>query len=284
MPSAKTKKKVKPFRDREMEKSLYEAAEIGIAVLRKYHRKLKSVEKKGTVDLVTQADREAERVVLDYLRRRHPEHTMIGEETFKGDAVAPAGFAWVLDPVDGTTNYAHGLDHYALSLALIHDGVPVAGVVVDPERDHTYNAILGRGAFRNRERLRVSPHSKLVESIIATGFPYDRGKRLTELTTVIGEILKRAQGIRRYGVASMDLALVAAGQFDGYYESPLKVWDIAAGVLLVEEAGGCVTDYGGRKLDLFRPSVVATNGLIHSALTRVMRDTYKRLGVRVPGV
>ncbi|MBI3736482.1 inositol monophosphatase, partial [Candidatus Sumerlaeota bacterium] len=227
-------KQPKPFRDRTIEATLREAAELGVGVIRKYHRNLESIEKKGQRDLVTKADREAEAAVLDFLRKRHPGHTFIGEETWKEkSASAPAGFAWVLDPVDGTTNFAHGLDHYGLSLGLLLDGEPVAGIVADPERGHFYHAARGRGAFRNRTRLHVSNKSRLIDSILATGFPYDRGWRIEELMSIFGAFLREVQGMRRFGVSSLDLAFVAAGHFDGYYESPLHIWDIAAGVLLV---------------------------------------------------
>ncbi len=267
----------KPFRDAAVEKTLREAVDLGIGVVRKYHRNLQSVEKKGKVNLVTQADREAEARIFEFLKRRFPSHAFIGEETWRGKSALPAGFAWVLDPVDGTTNFAHGLDHYALSLGVLYDGEPVTGVVADPNRNDFYHAARGRGAFRNRERLKVSGTSKLVESLVATGFPYDRGRRLPELMTTLSAFLKRVQGIRRYGVAAMDLALVAAGEFDGYFENPLHIWDIAAGVLLVTEAGGIISNYEGKPVNLFHPAVVACTPAIHKPMLQVIRSARAEL-------
>ncbi len=260
----------KPFRDRTIEQSLLHAAEIGVGVLAKHHRRLKSIEKKGAIDLVTKADRESERRVFEYLRKRHPDHALIGEEGWNGDR-PEGGYAWVLDPLDGTTNYAHGLDHYSLSLGVLRDGEPVAGIVMDPLRGHIYHAFKGRGALRNRDRLRVSSTAVLGESLIATGFPYDRRQRLKDLMKVLAAFLERTHGIRRFGSAAMDLALVAAGQFDGYYEPRLHVWDVVAGILLVTEAGGKVTDYDGQPVDLFNPSVVAANPKIHKEMLKVLR-------------
>lgn len=261
------------FKDREVETSILEAIEIGSKVLRKHHRKLDSIDRKGRVDLVTEADREAERRVLDYLRKRHPDHTMVGEESWDPATPSPSGFAWAVDPLDGTTNYAHGLDHYGISIGLLLDGVPVAGAVGDVSRGHVYRACRGRGAFRDRTRLHVSENRRLVDSLVATGFPYDRKERVVELMATMGMFLSKVQGMRRFGVASLDLALVAAGQFDAYYESPLKVWDVAAGVLLVLEAGGRVTDLEGGRPDLFHPSILASNGAIHAAMLTVLRET-----------
>lgn len=273
-PKSSRQKSPAIFRDAEVEKSLEEAAQIGVAVLRKYHRKFGQIHKKGEVDLVTRADREAEEKVLAFLRKRHPDHALIGEESWSGEPRLPAGYAWILDPLDGTTNYAHGLSHYALSIGLARDGVPVAGIVADPERDEFYRAWLGRGAWRNKTRLQVSDNRRMIDSLIATGFPYDRQRRSAELSNLVGSFLAHAQDLRRLGVASLDLALVAAGQFDGYYEGPLKIWDAAAGIVLVTEAGGRVTNFSGGKLDLFNPCVVASNGKIHSAMLKLIKEYY----------
>lgn len=259
------------FRDRAVERTLREAADIGVAILRKYHGRKIGVENKGAVDLVTRADREAEERVFKYLAARHPGHALIGEESWDGSCELGAGYTWILDPLDGTTNYAHGLDHYAFSLGLMFDGEPVAGIVVDPQRDHVYRALRGRGAFRNRKRLRVSGATRLGHSLMATGFPYDRRHHLDELFEYLREFLLRSRGIRRMGVASLDLALVAAGQIDGYYEKTLHAWDVAAGMLLVTEAGGRITDFAGRKFDPFGRTLVASAPGIHRAIIRVIK-------------
>lgn len=258
------------FNDPEVEKSLERAAALGIAVLKKYHRAYGEIIKKGAVDLVTRADRESEHAVLGYLRKRHPDHALIGEESWAGEPPLPAGYAWIVDPLDGTTNYAHGMNHYAISIGVTYNGEPVAGIVADPARGEIYRAWKGRGAWRDKTRLAVSTNRRMIDSLIATGFPYDRQLRSEELTRRVAAFLAQAQDLRRLGVASLDLALVAAGQFEGYYEGPLKIWDAAAGVLLVTEAGGRVTNFEGGKLDLFNPMVVASNGKVHAAMLKII--------------
>lgn len=261
------------FRDRPIEQSLLGAAEIGLSVLRRYHGRITDVMKKGRVDFVTKADKESEAKVIRYLRSRHPDHSIIAEESWDGSREVPSGYTWVLDPLDGTTNYAHGMEHYALSLGLAYDGKPVAGIVFDPSRDYAYTAFAGRGAFRNRKRIHVSDCARLGDSLIVTGFPYNRRARLLELTTLVGAFLKRTHGIRRLGVASLDFSLVACGRIDGYYEPTLKPWDVAAGALIVEEAGGRVTDYEGRPWHLFSEGFVAAPPLLQRAMVRLIRST-----------
>lgn len=260
-----------------MERSMMEAAEIGVGVLQKYFGRISSFESKGAVNLLTKADREAERKVVRYLRQRHPDHNIMAEESWDGNRIVQPGFTWIVDPLDGTTNYAHGLEHYAFTIALALDGIPVAGLVVDPERGHTYRAIRGRGAFRGKKRIHVSRATTLAESLLVTGFPYDRRKRIPELMSLYGAFLRRTHGVRRYGVASLDLALVAAGQFEGYYERGLYPWDVAAGWLLVTEAGGKMTDYDGKAFNLFSPALIAAPGPIHGRMVRVIRKTMKDL-------
>lgn len=276
-PMEKKSARVAPFRDPEVERSLEAAAEIGIAILKKYHGRIRSIVKKGEIDLLTRADRESEAAVLKYLRRRHPDHRLIGEETWDRKPAETSGYTWFLDPLDGTTNYAHGLDHYALSLGVAYDGAPVAGIVADPERGHVYRAWRGRGAFRDKKRLSVSSKTSLNDSLIATGFPYDRRNRIPELTRLVGEFLLRSQGIRRMGVAALDLAFVAAGQFDGFYEPTLSPWDVAAGMLLVTEAGGKVTDYAGQPSHPFSGSIIAAPPRIHAKMLAVIQNTLAEL-------
>lgn len=263
------------FRDPEIERTLKRGAEIGVAVLEKYHGRVRHLPNKGAVNLLTQADGEAEEKVVRYLRRRHPGHTIIAEESWDGKKVVPSGYCWILDPLDGTTNYAHGLEHYAFSMAVVFDGRPVAAITVDPPRGHIYQAFKGRGAFRGKKRLSVSTRTRLADSLLVTGFPYNRRRRIPELMDLYGAFLNRTHGVRRFGVASLDLALVAAGQFEGYYEPGLACWDVAAGMLLVTEAGGKITDYEGKPFHVFSPSVVAAPTPIHQAMLRVIRRTHE---------
>lgn len=270
-------KRPRPFRDPSIERSLLGAAEAGVKILKKHHGAIGKIDKKGAVNLVTVADREAEAKVLRYLKSRHPDHTFIAEESWDGKETGSSGYSWILDPLDGTTNYAHGLDHYAFSLAVALDGDPVAGIVVDPSRDHVYTAFKGRGAFLGRKRLRVSSVRRLADSLLVTGFPYDRRRHLPELMAVYAAFLKRTHDVRRFGVAALDLALVASGQFDGYYEPSLYAWDIAAGMLLVSEAGGKLSDYEGNPLHPFSVSLVAAPPVLHRSILRVVRATLKEV-------
>ena len=272
--------RITPFRDRAIERSLIEASDIGVAVLEKYPGRIRKLRHKGAIDLVTEADAESEAKVIQYLRKRHPGHAIIAEESWDGERVVPAGYAWALDPLDGTTNYAHGLDHFAFSLGVLRDGEPVAGVIVDPKRNHVYRAFLGRGAWRGRKRLHVSSSTRLADCLLATGFPYDRRRRLPFLMGLYGAFLKRTHGVRRFGVAALDLAYVASGQFDGLYEQSLAPWDVAAGMLLVSEAGGKLSDYEGKPSNVFSPSMVAASPLIHGPMRRVIRAIRKEHGER----
>lgn len=263
----------KKFRNAAIEKTLYEIAEIASAVLMRHHGRLRSIDMKGSINLVTNADREAERRVLRHIRKRHPDHAIMAEESWDGNREVASGYTWIVDPLDGTTNYAHGLEHYAFTAAVALDGIPMAGVIADPARGHLYRAFRGRGAFLGKRRLRVSQHRRLSDSLLITGFPYDRRKRIEELMALYGAFLKRTHGVRRFGVAALDLALVAAGQFEGYYEQGLYPWDVAAGWLLVTEAGGKVTDYEGNAFHLFSPAILAAPPPIHRSMKRVIRET-----------
>jgi myo-inositol-1(or 4)-monophosphatase len=265
-----------PFRDRAIERSLQEASRVGVDTLRRHFRRLDRIERKGAIDFVTRADREAEARVLDCLRRRHPDHRFIAEESWDGSTEIPGGWTWVVDPLDGTTNYAHGLEHHAVSIAAAFDGRPMAGIVADPQRERFYRAARGRGAFLGRKRLAVSSARRLEDGLLVTGFPYDRRERMDELMSLYRAFLMRTHGVHRYGAAALDFAYVAEGRFDGFYEPSLKAWDVAAGSLLVAEAGGRVTDYEGRAFRLFSGSVVAAPPAIHRAMLRVIRETTKR--------
>lgn len=261
------------FRDRSIERSLLEAAELGAGVLLRHYGKIRrSIENKGAVNLVTKADKEAEAKVLKYLRARHPDHSILAEESWDGNRVVPPGYAWIVDPLDGTTNYAHGLEHFAITIAVALDGIPQAGIVFDPLREQAYVALRGRGATCNNRPIRVSDAGALSRSLIVTGFPYDRRKRIPELMALYGAFLKRTHGVRRFGVAALDLAYVAAGKFEGYYEPGLYPWDVAAGWLLVEEAGGRVTQYDGGAFHLFSPNILAAGRGVHGAMQRVIRE------------
>ena len=238
----------------------------------------RNIEFKGLVDLVTDADRASEELIAGRVRDAYPGHRILGEEGARGTAAADAGndgdrapYGWLIDPLDGTTNYAHGYPHFAVSIALERDAVVQLGVVYDPMLDELFVAERGRGANVNGQPLHVSDTDELILALIATGFPYDIAQR-GETIAIWNAFLNRCQGTRRDGSAALDLCYVAAGRLDGFWERPLAPWDIGAGSLLVEEAGGRVSGYENVAFDPYRREVVASNGRVHEAMLTVMAD------------
>lgn len=219
---------------------------------------------KGEIDIVTEADRMSEEIILSAIARVYPLHDVLTEESV--GISSGSDFRWIVDPLDGTTNYAHGYPVFCVSLALEHRGEVVLGVVYNPIMGEVFTAIRGNGAHLNGERIAVSKTRDLSRCLLATGFPYDiRSSRNNNLNYFIA-MATRVQAIRRAGSAALDLAYVAAGRFDGFWELKLKPWDMAAGCLLVSEGGGAVTDLAGGPFHLDVPGVLATNGLIHQAM------------------
>ncbi|HAD03864.1 MAG: inositol monophosphatase [Desulfuromonadales bacterium GWD2_61_12] len=240
------------------------------------------VQHKGEVDLVTEADREAEAAAVACIRRRCPRHDILAEE---GDyASSGASFRWIIDPLDGTTNFAHRFPWFAVSIACARDSEIIAGVVYNPCSRDLFTATKDGGAFRNGSRLAVSTTERLDRAFLATGFPYDRKVSPVNNYDHFVNFQGAAQACRRAGAASLDLAWTAAGSFDGYWEMKLKPWDVAAGILLVEEAGGMVTDFDGQPCDIFGDEYLASNRRIHAEmralLTRGNRPPHRaaRLG------
>jgi myo-inositol-1(or 4)-monophosphatase len=227
------------------------------------------VEYKGEIDLVTEVDRACELVILETLRSRFPDHDIVTEET----DIARHGsrFVWFVDPLDGTTNFAHSYPVFCASVALAIDGEIVAGAVFDPTRDELFTAEKGGGAHLNGRRLQVSGASELIRSLVITGFPYDLHEKLAERLRLAYKIMGVARAVRRDGSAALDLAYVAAGRADGFWEEILKPWDMHAGRLLVTEAGGRATRLDGTALGLGPDGIVATNGLIQDELVEVLR-------------
>ena len=228
---------------------------------------------KGTIDLVTEADLAAERLIVERVQTHFPRHSVLAEEmgASEGEAGGATHWKWIIDPLDGTTNYAHGYPCFCVSIALERDGEVVLGVVHDPTRDETFAAERGEGATLNGRRIRVSETSELNRSLLCTGFPYDVRER-SDFIRHFQRFIMQAQAVRRDGSAALDLAYVAAGRFDGFFEEGLRPWDVAAGVLLVEEAGGRVTHYDGAQFSIYRPLIAATNGLIHDPVLRILQD------------
>ena len=224
--------------------------------------------KGAPTNLVTEMDARAEQLVSERLRAAFPGDALLGEEG--GGRAGTSGRRWIVDPLDGTTNYAHGLPVFGVSIALETDGRAILGVVYDPNRDELFVAERGRGAWLGERRLSVSITPTLDESLLSTGFPYDIRETPDNNLREFAAFCLRAQGVRRMGSAVLYLASVAAGRTDGYWELRLGPWDVAAGALLVEEAGGRVTDLTGGALDLDTPAIVASNGRIHDEMLSVI--------------
>jgi myo-inositol-1(or 4)-monophosphatase len=234
-----------------------------------HFRKTLQIEKKGTIDLVTDVDREIERMFRTLIAGRFPHHEVLGEEFGRADAGTPVGGTrarWLFDPIDGTTNYAHGLPIFCASAALELDGQVVVGAVFDPSRQELFTAQRGLGAWLNGAPMRVSGASALVDSLLCTGFPYDVHETLQEVVGLFGRFVGRARAVRRLGSAAIDLCYVAAGRLDGFWEQRLHPWDTAAGALMVEEAGGRVTDFAVGPFTVYGGEVLATNGRIHDEM------------------
>jgi len=229
------------------------------------------IDKKGTIDLVTEVDLAIEGMFRDLMAERFPDHAVLGEE-LGGSTTAPKGPCWVFDPIDGTTNYAHGLPIFCASLAFEIDGIGEVAAVYDPTRKELFTAERGAGAFLNGQPIRVSTASDLVDALLVTGFPYDVHDRVEEIVGLFGAFVGRARAVRRLGSAAIDLCYVAAGRFDGFWESDLKPWDMAGGSLIVTEAGGHVTDMDGTAFSSRGRHILASNGRIHEKMLEVCRQ------------
>ena len=230
------------------------------------------IDKKGTIDLVTEVDLECEKMCRAVLAERFPHHDILAEELSSGPGQPRTSrYRWVFDPLDGTTNYAHGLPVFCASLGLEIDGRAEVGAIYDPTRKELFTGERGQGAFVNGSRLRVSATRTLLDALLVTGFPYDVHEKLVPLLAMFGAFLGEARAVRRLGSAALDLCYVAAGRFDGFWEQTLKPWDVAAGALIVEEAGGRITGMDGSQFDPGAAHLVASNGQIHEAMLGVIR-------------
>jgi myo-inositol-1(or 4)-monophosphatase len=238
------------------------------ALLRERFSSGYQVDHKGGRELVTEVDMASEQLIVTAIQERFPDHTVEAEEG-SGQEQASV-YRWFIDPLDGTNNYAHGYPHFCVSIALWQDNMPYLGVVCDPVRDECYLAIRGEGAFLNGRPIQVSTIDKLAASVVSTGFPYDRANRPDNNVSEFIRVVPEVQGIRRSGVAALDLCYVAAGRQEAHWELGLKPWDVAAGGLVVLEAGGRATGTGGRPWDIRNDRLIASNGLVHKELTDLL--------------
>ena len=226
------------------------------------------IDKKGAIDLVTDVDVAVERMFRDLVAERFPDHHVLAEEM--GGSAGISGPCWIFDPIDGTTNYAHGIPIFCASLAFEIDGVAEVAAVFDPNRQELFTAERGGGAFVNGRRIHVSATTSLVYAVVVNGFPYDVHSRVQEIVGLFGAFVGRARAVRRLGSAAIDMCYVAAGRMDGFWESDLKPWDVAGGALLVAEAGGHVSHMDGSTFSSRHPNVLATNGRLHDEMLDVI--------------
>ncbi len=246
-----------------------EAAKAAGKILSRMLGNTHHIMKKGEIDLVTEADLAAEKIILEIVSNKFPKDNILAEEAGRRDEASNR--TWLIDPLDGTTNFAHRFPFFAVSIALEIEKEIVMGVVYNPHMGEFFEAAKGNGAYLNGELLRVSATFSLQESLLATGFPYDVHERSEGVLKLLEKMIVRAQGIRRLGSAALDLCYVAAGRLDGFWEESLKPWDTGAGDVIVREARGRLTNFGGEPYNPYLGSVVASNGLIHNEMLEVLR-------------
>ena len=246
------------------------AKEAGSVIREGFGKSFKIEYKTGENNLVTEIDKASEKVITDFIWKKYPSHSILAEEGSgeQKDSV----YLWVIDPLDGTTNFAHGLPIFSVSIGLQKNGETIAGVVYDVMRDIIYSAELGAGAEADSDKITVSNNDNLAHSMLVTGFPYNKKENPDKLFERFIALTKTARGVRRLGSAAIDFCYLASGVFDGFWEVHLHPWDICAGKLIVEEAGGLVTDFHGNKTNIYTKRILSTNGKIHEQVIKVMNS------------
>jgi myo-inositol-1(or 4)-monophosphatase len=243
----------------------YQSAEI----LRSQLGKISQIAKKGAIDLVTEADLESERQIIGTIKANFPDHTILAEESGLNEGVG--SYQWLVDPLDGTTNFAHQVPIFAISIALAHENNILIGIVLNPVSGELFSAVFGQGAQLNGRRIQVSAANRILESLLVTGFPYNNGELFNPIIQRFANCIHAAQGIRRLGSAALDLCFLACGRFDGYWEQNLKPWDTAAGSLIASEAGAKITDFSNQDFTVNSKEILATNGHIHAEMLELLK-------------
>ncbi|MGQ0740265.1 MAG: inositol monophosphatase family protein [Bacteroidota bacterium] len=251
--------------------ALTEAARAGAAeILRFFNKEFTVSNKEGVNNLVTEADHASEKAIIDVIHRHFPDHHILSEET--GEIILDSNYKWIIDPIDGTINFAHGIPLNCVSIAVEHHGEVVMAAVYNPHLHEFYFAEKGKGATLNDKTIRVSTQSNAINACLVTGFPYTYINIPNGPLEIFERFVRKGVPVRRLGSAAIDLCWVAAGRFDGFYEHKLEAWDSAAGYLIVEEAGGKVTDHTGNKFSVYQHKVLATNGKIHNEMLEVINN------------
>ncbi|HTQ63619.1 MAG TPA: inositol monophosphatase family protein [Puia sp.] len=254
-----------------LKSTLIKATEAGARVIEEYFQgEFKISNKEGVNNLVTEADHASEKAIFDVIKKEFPQHFILSEEA--GEIIMDSNYKWIIDPIDGTVNFAHGIPLCCVSIGLEQDGEMIMGAVYNPLVDEFYFAQKGYGATLNDKKIYVSEETEVSKSCIVTGFPYTYLDQPNGPLEVFSRLIRKGVPVRRLGSAAIDLCWVAAGRFDGFYEHKLHAWDSAAGFLIVEEAGGMVSDFKGRKYSPYQPQIVASNGKIHDELLKWIHD------------
>lgn len=253
---------------KEHEKTAIEAAKLGADVLSSYFNKIKDFNVKKEAGFVTKADTESEKVIAEFLAKKTPEFSIFAEEN---GLIKKSEDKWIFDPLDGTTNFFHGVPHYNISIALEMDSEIVVGVVYNPVTKEMYHCTKNGGAYKNGQPIHVSKNEDISTCMLGTGFAYIRGELLDEQLAIFKRFTHLTHGLRRFGAAALDMCCVACGIYDGFYEKTLSPWDVAAGSLLIKEAGGKLSSYTGDEFSIYSKNIVASNGLIHNDMVKIIQ-------------
>ena len=254
-----------------IDKTIAIAKEAGVIIREGFRSNISIEFKTDEANLVTNIDKAAEKVITDFIKKEFPTHSILAEES--GESDKNSEYKWVIDPIDGTTNFAHGLPYFCVSIGILKNEEIICGVVYDVMRDVIYSAEKGSGAFEDGKRLKVSNNSNLARSVLVTGFAYERGEKYTEALNLFSSFMHKTRAVRRLGSAALDFCYVASGVFDGFWEANISPWDVCAGMILVDEAGGKLTNYNNQSIDIYSEQFLASNILVHDEMIKIIQET-----------